>query len=266
MIADASTIPGLLNFAHKLADRSGEVIRPYFRQSLTIDNKAGLQAFDPVTEADRGAEAAMRALIEAEYPNHGILGEEFGNKPANGPFTWTLDPIDGTRSFMIGLPAWGTLIGLSHEGAPLLGIMDQPHVGERFWSSGTAAYCRHAGGERSVMKTRPCASLSGAILAATAPDMFKGDDQPRFAALSSQVRMTRFGGDCYLYCLLAMGLIDIVAEASLKPFDIAPLVPIIRAGGGVVTTWDGGDSSQGGRIVASGDPALHEQALKFLTG
>lgn len=266
MVADVATISSLLSFAHQLADRSGEVIRPYFRQNLAVDNKAGLQAFDPVTEADRAAEAAMRELIVATYPDHGILGEEFDNRPANGPFTWTLDPIDGTRSFMIGLPAWGTLIGLAHDGAPTLGIMDQPHVGERFWSTGTAAYCRHAGGERTIMKTRACASLSGAILAATAPDMFKGDDQARFAALSSQVRMTRFGGDCYLYCLLAMGLIDIVAESSLKPFDIAPLVPIIRAGGGVVTTWDGGDPGKGGCIIAAGDPALHEQALMLLAG
>jgi myo-inositol-1(or 4)-monophosphatase len=144
--------------------------------------------------------------------------------------------------------------------------MDQPHIGERFWGIGTAACYRHSSGERSAMKTRGCPSLNDAILAATAPDMFKSRDMERFATLAAEVRMTRFGGDCYLYCLLAMGLIDIVAETSLKPFDIAPLVPIIRAAGGVVTTWDGEDPSHGGRIVAVGDPALHEAVLKTLAG
>ncbi|MEJ2118181.1 MAG: inositol monophosphatase family protein, partial [Alphaproteobacteria bacterium] len=159
-----------MDFAHKLADRSGYVIHPYFRRSIAVDNKAEHGAFDPVTEADRAAEAAMRELIIAEYPDHGILGEEFDNREANGPFSWTLDPIDGTRSFMIGLPAWGTLIGLSHNGEPTLGVMDQPHIGERFWGTGTAAYYRHASGERSTLKTRACPSLGDAILAATAPD------------------------------------------------------------------------------------------------
>lgn len=266
MINDIETVTAFMEFAHKLADRSGEVIRPFFRRSLSVDNKAMHGAFDPVTEADRAAEAAMRELIIANHPDHGIFGEEFENRSAEGPFAWTLDPIDGTRSFMIGLPAWGTLIGLSHDGAPTLGIMDQPHIGERFWGMGTAAHYRHSSGERSAMKTRACPSLCDAILAATAPDMFKEGDKERFAKLSAEVKMTRFGGDCYLYCLLAMGLIDIVAETSLKPFDIAPLVPIIRAAGGIVTTWDGEDPSQGGRIVAVGDPALHETVLKALAG
>jgi len=253
----------LIAFAHTLADAAGPAILPHFRKSIPVTNKADQGRFDPVTEADKAAEVAMRRLIEARYPDHGIYGEEFPDKPATGPFAWQLDPIDGTRGFITGLPVWGTLIGVSHEGAPLAGMMDQPYTGERFWSGIDGARFRSPAGETAI-QTRKCPDLSQAILAATAPDMFKDEQFDRFRALSGQVRMTRFGGDCYLYCMLAAGFIDIVAEASLKPFDIAPLIPIIRAAGGVVTTWDGGDPSQGGEIVAAGDPALHEEALKRL--
>jgi myo-inositol-1(or 4)-monophosphatase len=250
-------------FAHRLANAAGEVIKPHFRQSLTVANKAVKGLFDPVTEADKGAEIAMRALINAEFPTHGICGEEFADKPADGPYTWILDPIDGTRSFIIGMPVWGTLIGLTQDGSPILGMMDQPYTRERFWNAGGVAFFRNADGER-IMHTRVCPSLGDAVLATTGPDFLKDDALHRFSALSAQVRMTRYGGDCYFYCMLAMGLIDIVAESGLKPFDIAPLVPIIRAAGGIVTTWDGGDPTNGGRILAAGDPALHAEALKVL--
>ena len=249
-------------FAHDLADHAGSVILPHFRAAGAVTNKAE-QAFDPVTEADRAAEQIMRGMIQRRYPDHGIHGEEFGDVPANGPMRWTLDPIDGTRSFIIGLPAWGTLIGLSGEAGPMVGMMDQPYVRERFWGSGAGAFFRGDQGERPI-RSRRCVSLGEAILAATTPDMFKPGDDDRFRSLSRHARMTRFGGDCYLYCLLAMGLIDIVAETSLKAFDIAPLIPIIRAAGGMVTTWEGGDAASGGRILAVGDPALHGAALRAL--
>ncbi len=249
-------------FAHQLADKAGAAILPHFRAAGAVSNKAE-QAFDPVTEADRAAELTMRGMIRESFPDHGIHGEEFDDVASNGPYRWILDPIDGTRSFILGLPAWGTLIGLTAESAPLVGMMDQPYVRERFWGSSAGAYFRGGQGERQI-RTRRCASLSDAILTATAPDMFKTGDSERFHALGSQVRMVRFGGDCYLYCLLAMGLIDIVAETSLKAFDIAPLIPIIEAAGGVVTTWDGGDAAGGGRVLAVGDPALHEGALRAL--
>ena len=255
----------LIGFFHRLADASAETILPLFRAGGVIDNKDEAGRYDPVTEADRGAEAVMRRLIEAQFPEHGIYGEEFPSKPANGPFTWVLDPIDGTRGFIAGVPLWGTLIGITHEGEPLAGMMNQPYTGERFWNSPEGAHFRGRFGER-MMTTRKGGKLGSAILASTAPDMFADDELERFGALSSAVRLTRFGGDCYFYCMLAMGCIDIVAEAGLKPFDIAPLIPIIRAAGGIVTTWDGGDPSQGGRIVACGDPALHEGALKLLAG
>jgi len=174
-----------------------------------------------------------------------------------------LDPIDGTRSFIMGVPLWGTLIGLTENGQPVLGLMDQPYIGERFWNGEAGAYFRNQQGEQAI-RTRACPSLSEATLAATAPDMFKDDAAECFRSLSGACRMTRFGGDCYLYCMLAMGHLDIVAEAGLKPFDIAPLIPIIEAAGGVVTTWDGGDPAAGGRILAVGDPALHPAALAAL--
>ena len=253
----------LIRFLHQLADASGDAILPHFRSGASVTNKAEQGRFDPVTEADRGAEAAMRQLIEAHYPDHGIYGEEFPDKPANGPFHWALDPIDGTRGFISGLPVWGTLIGLNHKGAPVLGMMNQPFTRERFWNSPEGALYRGPGGER-LMTTRKGGRLADAILVATSPDMFGEAEFARFSALSRSVRMTRFGGDCYLYCLVAMGFIDLVAEAGLKPFDIAALIPIIHAAGGVVTTWDGADASAGGQIIAAADPALHEAALKQL--
>jgi myo-inositol-1(or 4)-monophosphatase len=253
----------LIPFLHHLADASAEAILPHFRAGSFVTNKAAEGRFDPVTEADRGAELAIRQLIEAHYPDHGIYGEEFPDRPANGPYRWLLDPIDGTRGFICGLPMWGTLIGLSHNGAPVLGMMNQPFTRERFWNSPAGAHYRGPTGERMI-ETRKAEALDEAILVATAPDMFGAAETARFGALSRSVRMTRFGGDCYLYCMLAMGFIDIVAEAGLKPYDIAALIPIIHAAGGVVTTWDGADASGGGRIIAAANPALHEAALKQL--
>jgi histidinol phosphatase-like enzyme (inositol monophosphatase family) len=263
MTPDKSVDLDFVIFAHELADNAGSVILPHFRGAGAVSNKAE-QAFDPVTEADRAAEQIMRGMIRDRYPEHGIHGEEFGDVPASGPYRWILDPIDGTRSFILGLPAWGTLIGLAEENRPVVGMMDQPYVRERFWGTKAGAFFRGSQGERQI-RTRPCASLGDAVLTATSPDLFRDGADERFHTLSRQVRMTRFGGDCYLYCLLAMGLIDIVAEASLKAFDIAPLIPIIQAAGGIVTTWDGGDPASGGRILAVGDPALHEAAMRALT-
>lgn len=264
MIPDKSVDRDFVIFAHELADNAGSVILPHFRGAGAVSNKAE-QAFDPVTEADRAAEQIMRGMIREKYPEHGIHGEEFGDVPSHGPYHWILDPIDGTRSFILGLPAWGTLIGLAAQNSPVVGMMDQPYVKERFWGSAAGAFFRSSQGERPI-HTRRCASLSEAVLTATAPDMFKDEETGCFQSISRQVRMTRFGGDCYLYCLLAMGLIDIVAETGLKAFDIAPLIPIIEAAGGIVTAWDGGDPANGGRVLAVGDPALHEAAIRALAG
>ena len=253
--------------AHALAERAGAVILPHFRTELTVDHKGGAQ-FDPVTVADRDAESAIRAILSETYPGHGIIGEEFEDERPDADFCWMVDPIDGTRAFIMGQPLWGTLIGLTAHGAPLLGMMNQPYTGERFWSGETESFFARGldqGGETRTIRVRPCPALDGAILASTAPELFDTDELSRFEALTRAVRLRRFGGDCYNYCLLAMGQIDLVVEAGLKPIDIMPLVPIIERAGGVVTTWDGGDPSSGGRIVAAGDPALHAQALKILS-
>lgn len=219
--------------------------------------------FDPVTEADSEAERVMRVLIKERFPDHGIVGEEFGNENETAEYCWVLDPIDGTRAFIMGQPLWGVLIGLANEGTPIVGMMEQPFLGERFWGAEGEAFYRHGESEQR-MWSRACPKLEDALLGCTTPDMFDDGEQERFDDLARAVRLRRYGGDCYNYCLLALGEIDLVVEAGLKTYDILPLIPIVESAGGVVTTWDGGDPSQGGRIIASGDPVLHEQALKRL--
>jgi histidinol-phosphatase len=255
----------LLATAHALADQAAAVILPHFRTGLAIDHKGGA-LFDPVTAADLAAERAIRLALAATHPAHGIVGEEFGATAPDADYCWIIDPIDGTRAFIVGQPLWGTLIGLVRQGRPLLGLMNQPFTGERFWSGERQSYFRHASGIEQVIHTRPCASLREALLTSSSPDLFETqEEQARFAALAAAVRLRRFGGDCYNYCLLALGQIDLVVEAGLNDFDIVPLIPIIERAGGVVSTWEGGDPRRGGRILAAGDPRLHEQAVKILS-
>ncbi len=252
----------LLETAHKLANAASEVTLSYFRKSAAADHKGG-GTFDPVTAADKGAETVMRDILARELPEHGILGEEFGTVNAGADYVWTLDPIDGTRAYILGIPLWGTLIGLRHQGVPLLGVMDQPFIGERFWNDERAAWYR---GPKGLLrcKTRSCPSLNQALLTASSPDMFEGEDEVRFNRLAKAVRMRRFGGDCYAYCMLALGQLDIVAEAALKPFDIVPLIPIIEKAGGAVRTWEGGAANDAGRCIACGDLVLLQPALALL--
>jgi myo-inositol-1(or 4)-monophosphatase len=255
----------LLSTAHALADRAGTVILPHFRTGCAVDHKGG-DLFDPVTTADRDAETAIRAGLAETYPSHGILGEEFGASRSDADYCWVIDPIDGTRAFILGLPLWGTLIGLVRAGSPLLGLMDQPFTRERFWSGESESFFRHDGMTKS-MRTRPCARLSEALLATTSTDFFTTEEEHRrFGALTRAVRLRRFGGDCYNYCMLALGQIDLVVEAGLKPFDILPLIPIIERAGGIVTSWEGGDPRGGGRVVAAGDQRVHAAAVKILSG
>ena len=251
--------------AHALADKAGVVILPHFRTGCVVDHKGG-DLFDPVTAADRGAEQAIRAGLAEAYPSHGILGEEFGALRSDAEYCWVIDPIDGTRAFILGLPLWGTLIGLTRGGSPLLGLMDQPFTRERFWSGETESFFRHEGTTKP-MRTRPCTSLGEALLDTTSTDFFTSEEEHRrFADLSRAVRLRRFGGDCYNYCLLALGHIDLVVEAGLKPFDILPLIPIIERAGGLVTTWEGGDPRSGGHILAAGDARIHAAAVRVLSG
>ena len=258
------TLQALVAFAHVLADASGEAIRPYFRSKLSVTNKAAAGAFDPVTAADEAAERVIAAAVAERWPEHGFVGEEHGETRPDARYRWVVDPIDGTRAFIMGGPMWGTLIGLLDEGAPLLGLMDQPFTRERYWSDAGTSYMRTPDGEQTIT-TRPCAQLADAILSTTHPDLFAaGEEVDAFGRLKEQVRMTRYGGDCYSYCLLAAGFIDLVVEAGLKPYDIVALIPIIERAGGRITTWDGKPATAGGRIVASGDARLHEAAMTVL--
>ena len=261
---DALEFQSLLATAHALADRAGAVILPHFRTPQVVDHKGG-DLFDPVTAADRNAESAIREGLAEAYPSHGILGEEFGARVGETDYCWVIDPIDGTRSFILGLPLWGTLIGLTRAGVPLLGLMDQPFTGERFWSGENESFFRLNGTTKTI-RSRACENLGQALLATTSTDVFTADEQRRFAALTNAVRLRRFGGDCYNYCLLAMGHIDLVAEAGLQSFDILPLIPIVERAGGVVSTWEGGDPRAGGRILAAGDRRLHAAAVEVLSG
>lgn len=250
-------------FIGRLATASGETILPFFRTSLCVDNKSLKADFDPVTEADRAAEAVMRRLIKANFPQHGIVGEEFGNERENAEYVWVLDPIDGTKSFIGGFPIWGTLIGLLHQGSPVFGMMHQPFIGERFsGDNGSAAY-KGPSGERKL-SVRRCASLSEATSYTTSPLLMNEADRDVFGRVERTARLSRYGGDCYSYCMLAAGHIDLVVETELKPYDIAALIPIITGAGGIVTTWDGGPAQNGGRIIAAGDPRVHEEAMELL--
>jgi histidinol phosphatase-like enzyme (inositol monophosphatase family) len=232
---------------------------------MAVANKAGVNAFDPVTKADRAAERVIKRAIRARAPEHGILGEEYGSERPDAAFQWVIDPIDGTRSFITGTPMWGTLIGLLHEQAPVLGLMDQPFTGERFWTAEKASYALEAGGKPRRIKTRACSRIADALIMTTSPEMFEaGVEADSFQRVKREARMTRYGGDCYAYCLLASGFVDLVIETGLKSYDVVALIPIVERAGGRMTTWDGRPATDGGRIIASGDPALHDRVIKML--
>ncbi len=252
-------------FVDDLATVSGETIMPFFRTSLSVDNKSASGGFDPVTAADRAAESAMRAMIRAAFPEHGIVGEEFGKERPDAEYVWVLDPIDGTKSFISGMPAWGTLIALTRNGAPVFGMMHQPFTAERFSGDGGAARYRGRNGARQLF-TRPCEELAEAVLFTTSPLLMNDADRAVFGKIERRVRLSRYGGDCYAYCMLASGHIDLIVETELKYYDIAALIPIITGAGGVISTWEGKPARAGGRIVAAGDPRIHEAALKLLAG
>jgi myo-inositol-1(or 4)-monophosphatase len=257
---------GLIDFSqfvNELATQSGQAILPFFRSGFAIRDKSDGGAFDPVTEADRAGEAAMRQLIRRTFPTHGIVGEEFGDEQTDAEYIWFLDPIDGTRAFMAGLPLWGTLIGLTRNRAPAYGLMHQPFTGERFVGDGGSASYRGPQGERKLM-TRRCRSLADAIISTTSPRMFKDGDLAAYERIEREAKLARYGCDCYAYCMLAAGHIDLVVEAGLKPHDIVALIPIVEGAGGVVTTWEGGPAGSGGSIVAAGDRRLHEVVLGML--
>jgi histidinol-phosphatase len=234
-----------------------------FRTELAVENK-WTSGFDPVTAADRDAETAIRAMLSERFPDHGIIGEEWDAKASAGAYDWIVDPIDGTRAFISGVPVWGTLIGLLHEGRAVAGLMAQPFTDEIFLGlDGAAFYLR--GSAETRLHTSRVTELSRAKLTATSPEIFdKAGTAAQFGRLSAATMLTRWGLDCYGYCLLAAGHIDLVVESSLKNVDIAPLIPIIEGAGGVVTTWDGTPAEAGGNCLAAATRELHEAAMKVL--
>ncbi len=280
----------LVAAAEAAADVAGAVIRPFFRAHLPATLKHDRS---PVTIADRTAEQAMRAVLAERYPDHGIMGEEFGTDRADARLRWVLDPIDGTRAFITGRPVFGTLIALLDDGVPILGVIDQPVTGER-WVGVGGRPTRFRGPFGGAAGTRPCAELAAAELSATSPEML-GPHRPAWDLLAGAVRRVSWGGDCYAYGLLALGQIDVIAEADLKPWDWAALVPVIEGAGGRITDWAGqtlrvdlseaalrGDSSEmplrgnssevalraggDGRVLAVGDPTLLAPAVARLGG
>ena len=251
-------------FACHLGEIGGRTILPYFRSRIAVENKAASQGYDPVTVADRAAESAIRDEIRRVYPDHAIHGEEHGFAAGSSGLTWIIDPIDGTRAFIIGQLHWGVLVALNDGTRPVIGVMHQPYTGETFVGSRLGAELRRSGLSNSL-RVRECWRLEDAIVCATDPAMFSGPgEREAFRQLASKARMRRYGGDCYSYCLLAAGFIDLVIESGLQPYDIQPLVPIIEAAGGIVTSWSGGSPYDGGQIIAAGDRELHKVALTML--
>jgi len=258
-VTDLAALPAFLD---RLASAAAEAIMPHFRMRGSVETKSQTR-FDPVTAADRGAEEAIRRIINATYPEHGIVGEELGTERADAEFVWVIDPIDGTRSFITGLPVWGTLIGLLRNGKPILGMMAQPFTGERFAGDGQRAWYSGPDGEQPI-STRPCAALAEASLFTTTPAMFSGADRQSYDRVEKSVRLARYGCDCYAYCMVAAGNADVVVEAGLQAYDIVALIPIVEGAGGRLTDWQGNSAARGGRVVASGDANLHERVVEIL--
>ncbi len=251
-----SVSPAFIGLAQRLADASATIVRNYFRMKLTVEDKADAS---PVTIADRAAEQVMRQLIAETYPNHGVYGEEFGLLHSHAEYLWVIDPIDGTKSFISGKPLFGTLIALLHQGKPILGIIDQPILRERWL--GVEGLPTTLNG--MPVQVRSCSNLSQAILYATSPHMFIGDDAEAFNRLREKVKFPLYGCDCYAYALLASGFIDLVVEASLSPYDYCALIPIITGAGGIISDWQGqplGLQSEG-RVIAAADSNVYQQAL-----
>jgi myo-inositol-1(or 4)-monophosphatase len=259
------TAVSLDRFFAELADISSQVILPFFRMNAGLVDKSQGPVFDPVTEADRAAEQAIRKAIRLAFPDHGIHGEEFGIENEGAQYQWVIDPIDGTRGFICGLPTWGTLVALLKEGQPVYGMMNQPFVRERFIGDGRVSRVFASTGER-LLRTRACKDISQAFIATTSPRIIKGAEGEAYDRLEARCRLARYGTDCYAYAMVAAGQIDLVVETGLQSYDIAPLIPIIEGAGGIVTTWNGGPATSGGSIVAAGDKDLHAMALDILSG
>ena len=255
------TVPSeFIALANSLADAARPIAARYFRTGVTIDDKSDAS---PVTIADREAETAMRALLTRHVPEHGVFGEEHGAERTDADYVWVLDPIDGTKAFITGLPIFGTLIALLHKGVPVMGVIDQPILQERWL--GVAG--RQSTFNGQPIGVRACPTLDRAYMYSTAPIMFPGAFANKHEALTRQVKLFRWGGDCYAYGLLASGHVDLVVENSLKLYDFAALAPVIKGAGGLITDWQGKelDMHSDGSALAAGDPAVHRAAARILS-
>ncbi len=252
----------LEGFAVELAHTAGGIAKAYFRSNFSIDNKDS-QGFDPVTSADHAIENVLRESIREAWPDHGIVAEESGEEQGASDFTWYIDPIDGTRAFMSGSPLWGTLVGLCEAGTPIIGLLIQPILGEVFIGSANGSWLVHESGRRRLQSSGR-RQLDLATLTTTGPEFFDAEGLEAFRRVSDACLLTRYGGDCYNYAMLAAGFVDLVVEDGLNSFDIVPLVPIIRSAGGIVTSWEGGSVMAGGSVIAAANSELHEQALALL--
>jgi histidinol phosphatase-like enzyme (inositol monophosphatase family) len=259
-----STLFDLVEFAVQVAEGAGRKILPYFRQPIEVMNKASQGSFDPVTDADRAAEDFIREQIHARFPDHGILGEERGAEGMDRNFTWVIDPIDGTRAFVLGQLHWGTLLGLTERGAPRIGVVHQPYVGETFVGSARGAELRTRSGIQQL-KSRSNSRLQNAVLCATDPTMFAtNEERSAFERVARSARGVRYGGDCYTPCLVAAGHADLVIEAQNKLWDILPLVPILEAAGAVVTDWSGELPGKTGQVIIAANRELHREVLNAI--
>ncbi len=253
-----------LEFAVSLLPEAGRIALASFRRPLAVEDKRSKGRYDPVTQTDRAIEAYLRTAILARYPDHGIVGEELGTQAGSSDWSWIIDPIDGTRAFISGVPAWGTLMGIRAQGRPLAGLVHQPYLEETFAGTAESGWFERRG-ERRPLQSRQDARLADAILYCTHPSMFQTPtEREAFERVAARVRLSRFGGDCYSYCLLALGLVDLVVESDLQAYDIQPLIPIIHGAGGVVSGPRGEDASNGGFVVAAANPTLHAQVLALL--
>ncbi|MFN3663134.1 histidinol-phosphatase [Yoonia sp.] len=260
---DHETQAGLIRVAHLLADAARPVTLAHFRTaSLIADNKAAAH-FDPVTIADRAAERAMRDLLAQERPDDAIFGEEYGHSSGTSGLTWVLDPIDGTRGYISGTPTWGVLIAVGDADGPVYGIIDQPYIGERFAGGfGQASLTGPMG--IAPLATRAARPLDQAILLSTFPEIGTPTERQAFEAVAQQVRLTRYGMDCYGYALLAAGQVDLVIEAGLNAYDVQAPIAVIKAAGGIVTDWSGGPVHEGGQVLAAANRQVHAAALELL--
>ncbi|KPB00446.1 histidinol-phosphatase [Ahrensia marina] len=254
-----------VNDLKRLADAASVQTLKYFRSNLNVDNKYE-DGFDPVTAGDREAEAAIRHILDADFPDHGILGEEYGAKNLEARHVWVIDPIDGTRAFISGLPVWGTLVGLMEDGVAKKGFMHQPYTDELYIADGEQSWLIEKGGEPQKLATRQSATLQDATVFTTSPALYSGAEAEGFKRLEDRTKLARYGTDCYGAVMVASGYADIFIEPGLQPYDIVALIPIIEQAGGVVTTVDGARAEQGGTIIAAGSKALHEEALQAFWG